>query len=45
MDFMQHRQFSCRLTYMDIPMGKQMMTYGLQKHLPYKKDINSAILR
>ena len=44
-DFMNSRPLSCALTYYEIPMGVQLMTYGLRKNLPYKKDIDIAIMR
>lgn len=43
--FMLDRYYSCELSYFKVPMGKQLMAYGISKNAPYKNEVNSAIMR
>ena len=42
---MASRAHSCALSYFHVPMGVQFMVYGVAKGLPYKREVDEAILR
>ena len=43
--FMSKRTLICPMTYFEVPIRSQHLSYGLKKNTPYKKNIDLAMLR